>query len=112
MTDNVIPFPKKMFTQEERKEMQRELLIDIALDMSISVFNKLDIFIDCIDIPEEEVSMAFSPENKRDMILIHEAIKSCLYRLHNKDHALHHISDNYVPDIPELKFEVYDDLEE
>jgi hypothetical protein len=108
MTNNVIQFPKVKFTPEERKEMQRELLIDVALDMSISVFNKLDIFLEAIDVPEEELSMAFTPENKRDMILIHEAIKSCLYRLHNKDHKLHHISDNYIPDLPELKFEIMD----
>lgn len=107
MTNNVVQFPKQYYSPEERAEFRREMLIDVALDLSISVFNKLDIYADCIEGSDENIG-EFSPENRKDMVLIHEAIKSCIYRLHNKEHPLQNISDAYIPELEELQFEVVD----
>lgn len=107
MTNNVIQFPKPFYSPEERSELRKELLIDVALDLSLSIFNKLDIYTECLEDPDN-LQVDFTPENRKDMILIHEAIKSCLYRLHNKEHPLQGISEEYMPEVNELHFEMPD----
>lgn len=110
-SNNVIKFPKRIYTQEERAEYQRELLIDMTLDLSLNVFNKLELFPEALDVDvlDDDEIYTFTEQNKKDMILIHEAIKSCLYRMHNKPHYLQTISDEYCPDLDELHFDMADD---
>ena len=112
MTNNILQFPKQFTSPQEREELKRDLLIDVALDLSIGVYNKLDVYVECLDDPEDISSADFTLETKKDMILIHESIKSCLYRLHKKDHPLQDISDEYMPELPELRFEMMDDYDE
>ena len=105
----ILQFPKIYYTPEDRAYFQKELLIDVTLDLSLSVFNKLDIYIDAMPDANPESIPEFCEENKRDMILIHEAIKSCLFRMHGKEHYLQQVADDTCPDIDEIQFDMPDD---
>lgn len=105
LPDNVIQFPKQL-TAEEKQERFNDVLIDIALDISLGVFNKLDIVAEALYFGD------FDDTTKKDLLLIHEAVKSCLYRQSNKDHYLQDVADKIAPElIEELEFR-YDDLDE
>lgn len=84
----VIPFPGKKLTPEqeqanhpERNEQRLlEHIVNISLDMSINVFNQFD----TSNLPV----VTFDDTNKKDFVLIHEAIKSAVSRLYGKQHEL------------------------
>lgn len=84
----VIPFPGRKLTPEqekanhpERNEIRlNEHIVNLSLDMSINVFNQFD--------SSHLPVVTFDEPNKRDFVLIHEAIKSAVSRLYGKEHEL------------------------
>ena len=57
-----------------------EHIVNVSLDMSINVFNQFD----AAHLPV----VTFDDTNKKDFVLIHEAIKSAVMRLYGKEHEL------------------------
>ena len=84
----VIPFPGVELSEEQNeknrkinKEAQlKEHIVNTSLDISLGVFNKFDVS----HLPQ----IMFADTNKKDFILVHEAIKSAICRLYNVKHEL------------------------
>jgi len=82
----IIPFPGvklEDIPQKSKEELLHDHIIDTTLDISLNVFNQLD-----------TSRLPYNPYdklNQLDLLLIHESIKSAIYRLYNKDHSLHEI---------------------
>jgi|TARA_B110000914_G_C15367924_1_gene401765 hypothetical protein len=85
----IIPFPGKKLTPEEEAAnlplsqnaaRLADHIVNVSLDMSISVFNQFD----TSSLPV----VSFDETNKRDFVLIHEAIKSAVSRLYGTEHEL------------------------
>lgn len=84
----VIPFPGVELSEEQNeknrkinKEAQlKEHIVTTSLDISLGVFNKFDMS----HLPQ----VMFADTNKKDFVLIHEAIKSAICRLYNVKHEL------------------------
>ena len=93
---NIIPFPSREQLAKERDE----LVVDIALDLSLGVFQRIDLISDGLDLA------AYRENTEQDMMLIHEAIKSCLLRLTGRPHNLQRVAEEIdMSQIKELKFE-------
>jgi hypothetical protein len=99
----IIPFPGidpetlKPFMESE-EEQTRNYCIDVALDMSIGVFNKLDV--------NPIAARALGAEHQKDMVLIHEAIKSCLLRMYALDHPLQKTANELdLEKLTDIKFQ-------
>jgi hypothetical protein len=92
----VIPFPGNKLTPEQElanhpeknEERLLEHIVNVSLDMSINVFNQFD----AAHLPVVQ----FNDTNKKDFVLIHEAIKSAVSRLYGKDHELQTIDHKCV----------------
>lgn len=96
---NVIPFP----TREKLQEEADNLLIDIILDLSLGVFQRIDLIAEGLD-----MHMAYTDSTEKDMMLIHEAIKACLFRMTGKEHMLQSTADTInLADIKEIRFETH-----
>lgn len=83
----IIPFPGKKLTPEENaaNNSNNEIklhdhIVNISLDMSINVFNQFD--------TSHLPVVSFDDTNKKDFVLIHEAIKSAVSRLYGVVHEL------------------------
>lgn len=99
----IIPFPGidpetlKPFMESE-EEQTRNYCVDLALDMSIGVFNKLDV--------NPIAANALGKKHQRDMILIHESIKSCLLRMYALEHPLQKTANELDLDkLTDIKFQ-------
>lgn len=97
---NVIPFPTKQSRLEDKLQELENLLIDVALDMSLEVYQKIDIVAD-----NGIVELNYTEDTKKDMLLIHESIKSCLYRMFGKEHGLQDTANSLsLESVTELRF--------
>lgn len=84
----IIPFPVAK-TAEERAQELEDLIIDISLDLSLGVYNRLD-----FELPED---VTFEDEKvQKSLILIHEAIKAAVARMYGKEHFLQQVSDDLI----------------
>jgi len=97
----IIPFPKPK-TDEERAQELDDLIIDISLDLSLGVYNRLD-----FELPEE---LTFEDEKvQKSLILIHESIKSAVARMYGKEHFLQQVSDDMINiEGADIKFSIED----
>jgi len=94
----VIPFPGVKLTPEQEarnkpigqqsEERLNEHIVNVSLDMSIGVLNQMDVS----NLP----TVTFSDYNKRDFILIHEAIKSTVSRLYGIEHELQSVEHKCI----------------
>lgn len=80
---NVVKFPDVKQREAIRELQEEEQLVDVVLDLSLGVFSRIDLIIDGMDfqIPENH-------QIGKDLLLIHEAIKSCIWRMKDKEHRL------------------------
>ena len=103
---NVIPFPTRESRLEDKLKELEGLLIDVALDMSLGVYNEIDIVAD-----NGVIELQYTEDTKKDMLLIHESIKSCLFRMFGREHALQTTASTLsLEDVSEIKFHSeYDD---
>ena len=84
----VIPFPGVELSDEQNEKNRKldnqeqliEHIVNTSLDISLGVFNKFDVS----HLPQ----IMFADTNKKDFILVHEAIKSAICRLYNVKHEL------------------------
>lgn len=105
LMSNIINFPSREQLEQEREDF----IIDVILDLSIGVFQRIDLLAEGLDI-----NLIYSNSTEKDMMLIHEAIKSCIFRMRDKEHFLHKTADSInLDDIKEIKFETHiDDIDE
>jgi len=100
----IIPFPgidpeTLQPYMESEEEQTRNYCIDLALDMSIGVFNKLDV--------NPIAARALGGSHQKDMVLIHEAIKSCLLRMYGLEHPLQKTANELdLTKLTDIKFEI------
>ena len=95
----IIPFPKPK-TQEEQAQELDDLIVDISLDLSLGIYNRLD-----FDLPEE---YAFhDTEVQKSLILIHEAIKAAVSRAYGREHYLHQVAEDLIQiDGSDIRFQI------
>lgn len=99
----IIPFPGidpetlKPFMESE-EEQTINYCIDVALDMSIGVFNKLDV--------NPIAAKALGKHHQQDMVMIHESIKSCLLRMYGLEHPLQKTANELnLEKLTDIKFQ-------
>jgi len=102
----VIPFPGTKLTADQRKlnaiEETDNLIIDVALDISLGVFNRLD----SANIPSVENQYI-----QRDLLLIHEAIKSTISRIYGRKHSLQDYAMEHInPLNADITFQMEDEF--
>lgn len=104
---NVIPFP----TRESRIKELEDLLIDVTLDISLETYRMIDLI---AGEPDINLVLRYQESTKQDMLLIHEAIKSCLFRMYGKEHALQETANSLsLESVREIKFrDEYEDEDE
>jgi hypothetical protein len=103
----IIPFPGTKLSTEQRKQNAIEetdnLIVDIALDISLGVFNRLD----GANIPTVDNIYI-----QRDLLLIHEAIKSTVSRIYGRKHSLQEYAmENIDPLLSDITFQSDEDFE-
>jgi len=92
----VIPFPGTKLSDEQmeknrkldKQEQLKEHIVNTSLDISLGVFNKFDMS----HLPQ----IMFNDTNKKDFVLIHEAIKSAICRLYNVKHELQEVQHDCI----------------
>ena len=105
---NVIQFPKRKSKEELEQELDDQI-IDYSLELSIGVFNKLELLMDDWIMSNQDHLVDESMQ--KSLVLIHESIKSALCRAHERPDWLHETADALVNlSNTDIKFAYEDEL--